>query len=261
MKKIWLIIIPIVIIILLYFLFPWKEDYKVVNRSKKIVEAKQKNNEYGYTIGWLKIYDSYIDLPVINITPTEKGFDDAYVNLESYAWNMGKTKKFTNRITILGHNILNLSNQPIVGDKDYKRFEDLVNYVYLDFASDHEYIQYTIDDETKVYKVYAVYFTGDLDEMFYSSSDVSRKVRGDLETTQLKNSIYDFNVDVNDNDNILMLNTCTRFFGVHSYSNNLVVAAREVRKGEKFNKYRVIENKNYKEVKNRMKGSEDKNDA
>ncbi len=261
MKKLLIIIIPLLIVLLfVIFLIPKKDEYKVVNKKKEIEAAKKKDNEYGYTIGWLKIYDSSIDLPIINITPTEKGFDEAFVDLESYAWNLGNSTKFTNRITILGHNILNLSTNPIIGDKDYKRFEDLANYLYLEYAKEHEYIQYTIGNETRVYKVYAVYFIGVVDEEVYASFDVPKKEIKRLLKTQLQNNIYDFKVDVNENDNLLMLNTCTRFFGVDSYNNNLIVAAREVRDNEKLIKYGAEETKNYKEVRDRMKGSES-NDA
>ncbi len=71
-----------------------------------------------------------------------------------------------------------------------------------------------------------------------------------------KKSIYDYKVDVDENDNIMSLVTCTRFFGVDSETQTFVVAAREVRPDEDMKEYGVTTNEKYKVVKKQIKGSE-----
>ena len=46
-----------------------------------------------------------------------------------------------------------------------------------------------------------------------------------------KNSYYDFDVDIDSNDKLITLTTCTRFFGMNYVS--IVVDGRLVREGEK----------------------------
>ncbi len=257
-NKILILISVLLIILIVLMVFDTKkEQVTVINRDKEIKEAKKSNNEYGYTIGWLKIYNSTIDLPVINITKSEKGWDEAFVELDDYAWNLGNDNKFHNRMTILGHNIMNLSSNPRVGDSDFKRFDDLMGFVYYDYAKDHEYFQYSLNGKTRVYKIYAVYFTSALVKDEYESVDCDKDRLETIIKSQKRDSIYDYNVDVNGNDNIMMLDTCTRFYGTASTDSSFVVAAREVRKNEKTYSYKVSKNKNYKVVEDNMKGSEE----
>ena len=63
--------------------------------------------------------------------------------------------------------------------------------------------------------------------------------------------MYNIDVDVNKDDKLLSLITCTRFYGGNAYS--FVVDARKVRDNEKNNISKVEINKNYKPIEERMK--------
>lgn len=68
-------------------------------------------------------------------------------------------------------------------------------------------------------------------------------------------SIFDFDIDVNEGDKILSLVTCTRMFG-HYNDIEFRVDARLVRNGELKSNYDVQKSKNYHEIEEIMKGGE-----
>ena len=74
------------------------------------------------------------------------------------------------------------------------------------------------------------------------------------ETT--KTSFYDFDVDVKENDKLIALVTCSRFYGVND-KRQFVVVGRMLRDGEEVENYEVTETKNYKEIKAKLKGDEE----
>ena len=69
-----------------------------------------------------------------------------------------------------------------------------------------------------------------------------------------KESMYDMDVDVNSNDMLLTLYTCTRFYGGNTYS--FRVDARELREGEKMQYSTVDTNNNYKVIQEKMEEGE-----
>ena len=72
----------------------------------------------------------------------------------------------------------------------------------------------------------------------------------------LKDSFYDFDISVDENDNIITLITCTRFYGrVNHYS--FKIDARMVRDKEKIKNYSVKENSNYKKIEETMRAGEE----
>ena len=67
-------------------------------------------------------------------------------------------------------------------------------------------------------------------------------------------SFYDYDVEVLENDKIITLSTCTRFF--EGTTKQFVVVGRMVREDEKVKKYDVKANAKYKEIKEIMKGDD-----
>ena len=131
-----------------------------------------------------------------------------------------------------------------------------MGFIYYDFVKENKYIQYTIDGKNYMYKVFAVYFEEkyNLDlyhEGNYEVSDIEKFI--DLSK---KTSFYDFDVDVKDNDKIITLVTCSRFYGVND-KRQFVVVGRMLRDDEKIENYEVTETNNYKEIKEKLKGDEE----
>ena len=242
----------ILLFLLLYQRFWSKEIYKVDSRVKNITEEKKKDQENYQTIGWLRVQGTNIDTPIIGY---KRDDIEISVEKENYLWNEINKEKLYNKVNIMGHNILNLSANPQSGLDYFVRFDDLMSFVYTNFVEENKYIQYTVDGEDYIYKVFAVYFDRQYNLDLYHEGDYSKKELKEFLKKVKKESIYDFSVDVNENDKVISLITCTRMFGADS-SEELVVVGRLMHEGERLSNYDVKENTNYKKIEAVMKGDE-----
>lgn len=237
-KNLILLLFPILIICFSCFVIKNmmnKNYYTVHSRVKQIGE---KSTDDAKVIGWIQVQGTNIDYPIIN-------YDDIHkVNYE-YLWLASQYFEGENRKVIYGHNILNVSNTPLVNENGHTKFEPLMGFVYDDFAKKNLYINYTYNDEDYVYKIYAVSFQSIDDEIGQSY------LNGDMTDNYIKeakeDSIYDYDVDVNSSDEIISLITCTRYFGLNGKT-QFRVDARKLRENEKIEKYSVSTNQNYDEL-------------
>jgi len=188
------------------------------------------------TIGWVNVQGTDIDYPVVYET------NQVYQGLKDYLWLSNRFIEGNNRIAIFGHNIRNISDKPIIRKKDHVRFEQLLSFVYYDFAKNNLYIQYSQNDKDDLYKIYAVGFYNQ-DEEDGTALTEKDAVKKYIERVK-ENSIYTYKIDVNEDDFLISLVTCTRFFGA-SDKTSFKIDARRVRSGEKINKYGVQKSKNY----------------
>lgn len=224
--------------------------YPIESRVNKVEKYSKKDTDDYETIGWLRVQGTNIDYPVI-YAPS---FDFSNMT-HDFLWNEVKSDELLNQITVSGHNILNLSTNPLITDKNHKRFEQLMSFVYLDFVQDNKYVQYTVNGKDYLYKIFSVSFSERSDIEKFTRKDLSQKEMKKYLKHSLDDSIFDFDIDVNENDKILSLVTCTRMFG-HYKDIEFKVDARLVRKGELNSNYSVDKNKNYKEIENIMEGGE-----
>ena len=74
-----------------------------------------------------------------------------------------------------------------------------------------------------------------------------------------ESSLYDYDVDVNEDDDMVSIITCTRFFEGKK-NINFQITGRRVRTEEKINNYKVTKNKNYKEVEEILEKGDEKNE-
>ena len=231
-------------------------DYYPVEPRAEQVEEEAKNDTKNYeTIGWVRVQGTNIDYPVIYAP----GYDfDGMTN--NFAWNEVKTDEVLNKVNITGHNITNLSANPKMASDDSIRFESLMSFIYLDFVKDNKFIQYTYNGKDYVYEVYAVSFPeyGDTD-VFVEENFTKEEMKEYIEQS-LEDSIFKFDIDVNENDKILYLVTCTRMFGYYQ-DIEFKVDARLVRRGELKLNYDVAPTEKYQEVKEIMEGGENNGKA
>ena len=262
-KKLKKIIIPTILIFLIVFvvltIFTVKNYYKEKNKEiftiedrTKNIEANQKYNNDLYEINsWIRVQGTKIDVPVLSYI--RRNNESIEMKLDNYGWQADVHNELVNKETIIGHNILNLSAHPGIGVEYYKNFEDLMGFVYYDFAKDNLYVQYTIDGENYVYKIFSVFFD-DVVKMVndQSMNNVSKKKLKKMIKRYQKESYYKYDVDVDENDKIITLDTCTRFFGdTDQYT--FTVHARLLREGEKMNNYKVEKTNNYKKIEKILK--------
>ena len=234
-----------------------KKLFKVEDRTKSIESNQNYNNDFYEVNAWIKVQGTNIDVPVISYIKQNKLKIE--VEIDNYAWQSDYHKKIINKETIIGHNILNLSQHPSYGINYYKSFEDLMGFVYLDFAKENQYVQYTIDGKNYVYKIFSVFFD-DTAEMVNDQyeENISKKSLKKIIKRYKKESIYKYDLDVNENDKIITLDTCTRFFGNNDYK-TFTVHARMLREGEKTDNYKVEKTDNYKKIEKKLieKGEEE----
>ena len=134
-------------------------------------------------------------------------------------------------------------------------FEQLMSFIYPDFIKDNQFIEFTDSKgDTNIYRVYAVaLLNDDQNASFmdtYTSEEQSRYIK-----QSKRESMYDIDVDVKEDDLMLTLFTCTRFYGA-SNSYSFRVDARKLREGEDKIYAKVKTNENYEKIKERMEEGE-----
>ena len=227
--------------------------YKIDSRVEELKNEKPIENSSYKSVAWLKIQGTDIDLPVVY---SDKQNDPFPVQLESFVWARNSFGKNSNFYDITGHNIFNLSATPKIRSSSFHRFEQLMAFIYYDFAKNNEYIQLTVDDEDYVFKIFAVSFVDSRITTFYSADLNADTDQINSVINLLKsNSFYDYDVDVNANDTIISLSTCTRFYGAND-DVEFYVAGRLMREDENINHYKVTKNDKYKKIEKKLKGDE-----
>ncbi len=240
-KRIIFIILSLFLVIISLSVFLFLTKFKgtkgngeLVSRVSRFDMARDSDENI---VGWIKINGTNIDYPV------RLGNDLSSNHSEDIIWINDTLGNGRNRKVIFGHNILNVSSKPLIDSKRLTRFEPLMAYVYQDFTKEHLYIQYSdIDSKESLYKIYAVSFyetEDDNGESYLSKEEITNYIN-----VVKEKSIYDFSVDVNADDSLITLATCTRFFGVNGPT-HFKVDARKVRKNEKCENYSVKKTSNY----------------
>lgn len=239
----------IVVFWIIHFLYvKLNPIYHPEDRVGKIEEKQEIYKEK--VVGWLQVSGTNIDYPVIY------NDDDTDVNRLGYdfLWTNEQSQELGNREIIFGHNILNVSKNPLITNKDHRRFEQLMSFIYYDFAKENQYIQYTTNGENYVYKIFAVGFVEDHDLSYYGKNFGQKKLKSYIRDAK-NGSFYDYKVDVNSDDDIISLITCTRFYGLNA-NIDFKIDARKLRKHENISKYKVAESAKYDKIKEEMKGDE-----
>lgn len=253
-----LISIFTLVIIISIFLINRKEIYKIEPRVDKVKKSTVIDNSKFETVGWLRVQGTNIDYPVIYCEDMKEDFP---VTLESFVWLDNPNSNFNDNIRITGHNIFNLSSKPKKHSKYFKRFEELLAFIYPDFAKENEYIQLTIDGKEYLYKIFSVSFIGVSTETFLpKSSELTKDNFNEFKKIIDDNNIYDYDVDINENDKFISLSTCTRAF-IEDSEMAYYVHGRLLRDGERATKYKVKKSKNYKVVEKMMKENEDEKES
>lgn len=215
------------------------EEINVIFPSR--IEKLEKLDTGGLTkYGWLQVQGTLIDVPIIMPVANDNDVDF------DYGWISTASVGYKTRQVLVGHNVLNVSNTPMVNNEIFTSFEDLMAFVYYDFAKENLYLSYTEYGEDKIYVIYSIGFYDygyDQEQGLSEKDDIKNYIKEVKE-----NSIYKYGVDINENDNLLTVKTCTRYFGLDT-KQQLVIDARELREDEKIYKYSVKKTKLYKEYK------------
>ncbi len=240
---------------LVYFLTSrgTQEYYKIESRISNVENFDNPDTNDFEAIGWLRVQGTDLDMPIMHSSTADYSYP---VEFDNYVWTINE-KPFSNNMMVLsGHNIMNLSTNPQKKAEYFKRFEELMSFVYYDFAKENKYFQITLDGHDYLYKIFAVNFIPYVDFLYFPAENNHTKKEFKEYVDYLKEySMYDYSVDVNEDDKVVTLSTCTRFFGQEE-NVDFYVTGRLVRKDEKVGNYKVEKNSYYDEVLKIMKDGE-----
>ena len=249
-----LVVLMLLLAVLMFIqMFGNSAYYRVESRQDNIQKMKKTDTEDHETIGWVRVQGTNIDYPVFGILSKDFQYP---VASKSFTWSLNYDSDYHNVMIVYGHNVMNLGPYPRLKDDTFERMEQLMGFVYADFAQENQYMQLSMNGEDYLYKVFAVSFLdpSQLDE--YPNGEFDSEIRETYMKDIMDNSIYDYDVEVNEDDKILSVVTCTRFFR-DGKSYDFMVTGRLVRPGEKVEQYGVHRNKNYEKVNEILKGTED----
>lgn len=217
-----------------------KEYYSINPRTNNIAKF---NKEYEEVIGWLRVQGTNIDYPVIDLSKLGENEEPTY----DYVWKNTSDVKLEDKVTIVGHNIRNVSNKPLITNKEHTRFEQLLSFIYHDFVKENEYIQYTVDGKNYLYKIYAVTFSNEESENDHLTFTSKKEKKQYIDQVR-ENSLFDYNIKVNEDDKLISLVTCTRMFGYENADVKFKVEGRLVREKENKKQYKVSISDNYDNI-------------
>ena len=179
--------------------------------------------------GWIRIDGTKIDYPVVKSSKDDptyylshnfKGEESKYgsILVDPNCSLLGTCKN----ITLYGHHMA-----------DGQMFADLMKFSDVEFCKQHPIIEFNTNRETANWKIISVFKTNTLSsqgELFnYTVSDFkSDKDFVEFVNQVIKRSLVDMGIDVNQNDKLITLSTCSYEFE----SFRTVVVARKIRKGE-----------------------------
>lgn len=240
-KKIITIGIVFLIILILFLVFSKNFRGKsakimMLNFESRVTNLEDLDEINTKKFGWLQVQGTTIDVPILKTSNVDGDY--------SYGWVSSNSIGFKTRNVLIGHNVLNVSNTPMVNDPILTDFEDLMAFVYYDFAKENMYLSFTRNGVDKTYVIYAIgFYDYDYDsaEGLNSSEDIEEYIKRTKE-----NSIYKYDVIVNENDDLLTIKTCTRYFG-NQEKQQFVIDARALKEGETPLKYSVKKTKLYGE--------------
>lgn len=207
--------------------------YEIEKRDQNIKDTKYYDSQ---AYAWVRVQGTNIDTAVVHKTDEV----DADIKID-YLWTSSNYEEGENRKVIYGHNVRNVSSYPELGNEDHFRFEQLMSFSYYDFAKENLYIQYNDGTGDSLYKIYAVSFNDGHIE--YGQSYDKETTAEYIENARYE-SLYDYDVLVDENDELISLITCTRYFGLMEKT-QFRVDARKVRANEKIVQYEVTKTSNY----------------
>ena len=242
-KSIIILLVTIVILIIVIVLL--KPYYKIVDRTDKLKSFRYLEGEKA--TGWLRVQGTDIDMAILN----NKDFPNLSNPTYDIGWSSSKSDLNYDRILIYSHNIKNVSSHPLIKNKNHIRFEQLMSFIYYDFAKENEYLEYTVKDKNELYKIYAVYLI-ETDNLIEDNGNMKKSVKKEYIREAIDNSYFKYDIDVSSTDKLITLATCTRFYGNSDYS--FVVEARKIRNNELNKKYGVTKKKKYGKIEEIIEG-------
>jgi len=241
MKKKIIIILGIVLSIIIFIIFYTlsnKDNPNTFKIDSRITTLEEHINKDENIVSWIKVSVTNIDYPVIYGPSVDK----SQVEYD-FAWINRKEDTLSNRTVLFGHNILNVSSKPLINAPNHRRFEQLMGFIYKDFAKENQFIQYTVDNKDYIFRIFSVSFV--LSDELDKTNLTSIEKRKEYINKSLDDSMYTYDINVDENDKLITLVTCTRFFG-NDLDIVFKIDARLIREDEKLSLEKLKVKEKYK---------------
>ena len=179
------------------------DETKEDDEEKYVVDFEKLKEKNSDIVAWLKVKGTNIETTVVKSTNNDyylthnfnKEYNSAGWIFADYKNKVDGTDK---NIVIYGHN---MRDDSMFGSLKWVINEDWYN------NEDNKYITLITENETQVYEVFSVYQIEKEDYYIQTNFNTEKEFNTFAQTIK-KRSRKDFNVDVNENDNILTLSTC-----------------------------------------------------
>lgn len=201
-------------------------DAEEEQKENGYAALKEKNND---VIGWIKIPNTVVDYPVMQSSLQSpeyylrRGYDQKYSKYGCIFLDARCTPpEETSNLTLYGHNMT-----------DGQMFASILKYTDLDFYKSAPVIDFDIEGKAGKWKVFSVFRINTLPEqgtlfLYTQPAFEEEGAYAEFLEQAKSRSLLSLPVDVNTDDQILTLSTCSYEFEEF----RTVVMARRVRDGE-----------------------------
>lgn len=173
--------------------------------ENNIVDELRNNYNNNDVVGVIKIDDTDINEPVLKgednnyyLTHTITKEYDKYGSIYmDYRTDLNNSKK----ILIFGHNSSYYTKEKVP-------FKELENYYEENYYKNHKYITLILDKEIRTYEIFSIYV--ETSDFTYMNMKFENQETWYNHLLNLKNkSLYNTNIDITEDDEILILQTCS----------------------------------------------------
>lgn len=195
---------------------------KNITHNQEIIDTYRKNYHNQEVVGEISFLNTDYRKAIMQASDNDYYLNHTENKTASYMGaiyidfrtNIDNDKK----LLIYGHNSARV-------DMPFKIIEKYYNYEYY---NNHKYIKITTENKTRLYKIYSIYV--EVEDFSYMQTDFNNTEEWYQHISNLKKkSMYETNESVNNNDNILILQTCSTHSKYKDYDHKfLLIVAKEV---------------------------------
>ena len=179
------------------------EVYESIRIEKEAIEQEDFQIDNKYYRGWINIYNTYINYPVLqgddNMYYLDKDMNSEYLISGSIFMNYANDGFDDKNTVLFGHNM-----------KNGTMFADLNKYKQKDFFYGNNNIDINNGNHLE-YEVFSVYITDAKDNYIQTNFENKSQYKEFLEKIQNK-SIYQSDIEIDGDDKIITLSTCSYEF-------------------------------------------------
>lgn len=154
------------------------------------------------TVGWIKVEGTKVNYPIVQTKDNDYYLDHAFNKSSNiggwiFADYRSDFENFSRNTIIYGHN---MNNKTMFGSIPSMLRKDYLN------DSNNNFIKISTPLNNSIWKIFSIYTIEP--EIYYLKTNFKDEPFGDFLNTLKDRSIYDFGVDLSNNDKIVTLSTC-----------------------------------------------------